>query len=68
MIAKALARTETVIVEAVWHTPGEGAAAIEQCFHPNGVTDRALSIAYLLDVEPERSRPGSRGRSDINAP
>jgi hypothetical protein len=30
VIAKTLARTDAVVVEAFWHTPGEGAAAIER--------------------------------------
>lgn len=105
MTAKALARTETVIVEAFWHAPGEGAAAIEQwpsvslaftasgawwlrgargsgqvdpgwllagqtgeeyeCLHPHGTTDRALSVMFLLDVEPVDAslvRIGTRGQ------
>lgn len=92
MIAKALARTGTVVVEAFWHAPGEGAAAVEcwpatslaftaagawwlrgrggsglvdpgwllagrageeyECLHPDAVTDRALSVMFLQDVEP----------------
>lgn len=105
MIAKTLARTDTVVVEAFWHAPEEGAAAIErwpatsiaftaagawclrgrggsglvdpgwllagrageeyECLHPEGVTDRALSVMFLQDVEPASVslvRVGGRGQ------
>ncbi|HEY7433060.1 MAG TPA: AraC family transcriptional regulator [Streptosporangiaceae bacterium] len=105
MVDKTLARTGAVVVEAFWHVPGEGAAAVEQwpatsvaftatgawwvrgpgggglvdagwllagrtgeefeCRHPHGVTDRALSVCFLGDVEPASAplvRVDARGR------
>jgi AraC-like DNA-binding protein len=92
VIAKTLACTDAVVVEAFWHVPGEAPAAVEwwptvslaftaagswwlrgrggsglvdpgwllagrageeyECLHPDGVTDRALSVMFVQDVEP----------------
>lgn len=92
MIEQSLARTGSVMVDAVWHTPGDDAATTEQspfasltftasgawwlnssggagpvdpgwllalrpgevyeCRHPDGVTDRSLSVTFLHEMEP----------------
>src|SRR5262249_22351595 len=46
MIAKTLARTGTVIVEAFWHAPGEGAAAVE-CWPATSLAFTAAGAWWL---------------------
>lgn len=105
VIEQSLARTGSVVVDAVWHTPYDDAATAEQspfaslaftasgawwlnspggaghvdpgwllalrpgeeyeCRHPDGVTDRSLSVTFLHEVEPVSCslvRVGERGR------